>query len=446
VARRDRPPRSGLRDARRRRGAGGGASSGPAGGGRVTGDPAGGGAAAVDVSAPGVGSVPFRLMLVATVLGFGGYALLLPVVPLWVAGSGEFASGATTGVLMLTTITTQLGVPWLVTRVGYRVALGAGLVLLGAPTPLLALSADLAPVLAVSAVRGVGFGLLTVVGSALVAELVPPGEHGRAGARYGIAVGLPQLVLLPAGVAVVEAVGFGAVFVAAGVTPLVAALIVPALRVPRPRAATRDAVGDGRADDAGPGRVGAAPPIGRAAVGPLVAMLTCSVAQGGLITFLPLAVPGAGLLAAAALLLTAAGALIGRSVAGRLVDRHGMGGRLLLPGVLLSAAGMGTEVLALAGGGPFVVVGAAVVGVGFGLVQNDALTTLFAASGPARYGSASAAWNIAYDAGTGAGAVGLGAVADPLGFRAAFGLSALLLVVAAPVTRARRVVIARTGT
>ena len=34
--------------------------------------------------------------------------------------------------------------------------------LLGAPAPLLALSADLAPVLAASAVRGVGFGLLTV--------------------------------------------------------------------------------------------------------------------------------------------------------------------------------------------------------------------------------------------------------------------------------------------
>ncbi|WP_300016413.1 MFS transporter [Pseudonocardia sp.] len=378
----------------------------------------------------GVGSVPFRLMLATTVLGFGGYALLLPVVPLWVADSGEFAAGATTGVLMLTTIITQLGVPWLVMRVGYRVALGAGLVLLGAPTPLLALSADLAPVLAVSAVRGVGFGLLTVVGSALVAELVPPAEHGRAGARYGIAVGLPQLVLLPAGVAVVDAVGFAALFVAAGVAPLLGALVVPTLRVPRPRAVTRET----------------APRAGGAAVGPLMAMLVCSVAQGGLITFLPLAVPGAGLLVAAALLLTAAGALLGRSVAGRLVDRHGMGGRLLLPGVLLAAAGMGLEVLAVAGGGAFVVIGAAVVGVGFGLVQNDALTTLFAASGPARYGSASAAWNIAYDAGTGVGATGLGAVADPFGFRAAFGLSALLLVVAAPVTRVRRVVTGRTGT
>ncbi|MBW0115477.1 MFS transporter, partial [Pseudonocardia sp. KRD-169] len=88
---------------------------------------------------------------------------------------------------------------------------------------------------------------------------------------------------------------------------------------------------------------------------------------------------------------------------------------------------------------PLLVVGAGIVGLGFGLVQNDALTTLFAASGPTGYGSASAAWNIAYDAGTGIGAVGLGGVADPFGFRAAFGLSAavLLVVGAAPVRTTR---------
>lgn len=371
-------------------------------------------------------SWPFRLMLVATVLGFGGYALLLPVVPLWASGAGELAAGATTGVLMLTTIGTQTAVPWLVARLGYRSVLGAGLVLLGAPTPLLALSADLAPVLAVSAVRGVGFGLLTVVGSALVAELVAPAEHGRATARYGVAIGIPQLVLLPAGVAVADAVGFTGVFVAGGVAPLLGLVALPWLRAPRPvpvggpdRPTRRTRTANSR------GMV----------VGPLVAMLACSVAQGGLVTFLPLAVPDAAVLVSAALLVTAAGALIGRSVAGRLVDRHGMGGRLLRPGMALAALGMGVEVLALGGPGPLVVVGAAVVGLGFGLVQNDALTAMFAASGPAGYGSASAAWNIAYDAGTGVGAVGLGAVADPFGFRAAFGLSAAVLVAGLPWAR-----------
>ena len=379
---------------------------------------------------------PFRSMLLATTLGFAGYSLLLAVVPLRVAAAGEFAAGVTTGVLMATTILTQLAVPWLVARTGYRAVFAAGLVLLGAPAPLLALSAQLGPVLLVSALRGVGFGLLTVVGSALVAELVPPAERGRAAARYGIAVGLPQLVLLPSGVAVVGLTGFTGVFVAAGVAPLLGLLALPALRVPgRPA--------EPAASDA-PARPGAL------AAAPLVAMLTCSIAQGGLITFLPLAVPDAALLVAAALFVTAAGTLLGRSAAGWLVDRRGLGGRLLVPGVLLAAVGAGVEVVALGDGAldgvaPLVVVGAALVGFGFGLVQNDALTALFAAGGPERYGAASAAWNIAYDAGTGAGAVGLGAVADPLGFRSAFGLAALLLVVAAPVVRPRRRTAAGSG-
>lgn len=372
-------------------------------------------------------SWPFRLMLVATVLGFGGYALLLPVVPLWASAAGGLAAGATTGALMLTTILTQIGVPRLVGRWGYRPVLGAGLVLLGAPTPLLALSSALGPVLAVSAARGVGFGLLTVVGSALVAELVPRAEHGRAAARYGVAIGVPQLVLLPAGVAVVDVAGFTGVFVAAGVAPLLGLLALPALRVPGPLAAVggRDRVTARPPDDEPDGTEWR-----RSAAGPLVAMLTCSMAQGGLVTFLPLAVPGTAALVAAALLATATGALAGRTLAGRLVDRQGMGGRLLRPGMGLAAVGMGAEVLALGAPGPLLVVGAAAVGVGFGLVQNDALTTMFAASGPAGYGTASAAWNIAYDAGTGIGAVGLGAVADPFGFRAAFGLSAVVLLVA----------------
>ena len=381
--------------------------------------------------ASGTSSAPFRLMLGATVCGFSGYSLLLPVVPLWVerGGSGALGAGATTAVLMAATVLTQLAVPWLLARVGHRWVLAGGSVLLGAPAPLLALSADLAPVLALSALRGVGFGLATVAGSALVAELVPPEQHGRAAGRYGLAVGLPQLVLLATGVAVVEQVGFTVVFIAAGVGPVLGALLVPAIRVPRATRATAPVAPN-------PGL------LARSALLPVLAMLTCSVGQGGLITFLPLAVPGAGLLVPAALLATSAGALLGRLVAGELVDRRGWGGRLLAPGMLLTAAGLVAEVVAVGtGAGVLIVLGAAAVGVGFGIVQNDAMTVLFAAFGSSGYGTASAAWNISYDAGTGVGALGLGAVAEPFGYSAAFGAAAVLLcgaVAAAWISPGRR--------
>lgn len=374
-------------------------------------------------------------MLAASFAGFGGYALLLPVVPLWAStgGAAEFGAGATTGVLMASTVGTQLGVPWLLHRIGHRAVLAAGMLLLGAPTPLYALAPDLTLLLAVSLVRGVGFGLLTVAGSALIAELVPRSELGRASSRYGLAVGLPLLVLLPAGVGVTQLIGFAPLFVLAGVLPVVSVIAVPWIRLP------------GRApSDAGAGEVTAAQRWAamRASAGPWLAMLTCSVAQGGLITFLPLAVPGPGVLVPAALLATTAGALLGRLAAGELTDRRGMAGRLLPVGVLGAGTGMVVEMLAVGGSGALsavaVVTGAALVGVGFGVVQNDSLVILFGSVGASGYGAASAAWNIAYDTGTGVGATGLGAVAQPLGFEAAFGVSAGLLALILPTVLVRR--------
>ncbi|MET0188034.1 MAG: MFS transporter [Pseudonocardia sediminis] len=375
---------------------------------------------------------PFRLLLLATALGFGGYALLLPVVPLWVSrgGAGEFGAGLSTGVLMAVTVATQLGVPALLRRVGHRVVLCSGMVLLGAPAPLLALSADLGPVLAVSVLRGVGFGLLTVAGSALVAELVDPSEHGRASAWFGYAVGLPQLVFLPAGVAVADVLGFAGVFVAAGVGPVLAAVVVLFVRGP----------GTGRAPARvarpSPGATAPAPRPRAVPAAPVLAMLACSTAQGGIITFAPLLAPGATVAVPLALFLTALGALAGRGVAGEITDRLGRAGALLPVGTVLAAAGMALVVLS-GGGSALLVAGATVVGTGFGLVQNDAMVALFAAAGPQRYGTASAAWNVAYDAGTGLGASGLGAIAEPFGFAAAFGVSAVFLLVLTPVVRRR---------
>jgi predicted MFS family arabinose efflux permease len=171
-------------------------------------------------------------------------------------------------------------------------------------------------------------------------------------------------------------------------------------------------------------------------------MVVCAVAQGALVTFLPLVAAGPAAVAPVALFGTAGGALLGRLVAGELVDRRNLGGRLLRPGMLVALAGMLAEVGSTGAASPaaigMLLAGALLVGVGFGVVQNDSLVALFALAGPSRFGRASAAWNVAYDAGTGLGAVGLGAVAQLAGFRAAFGVAAGLLLVVAPVAGAVR--------
>lgn len=378
------------------------------------------------MSAPLRDGAFLRLMAV-TVLVFGGFTLLLPVVPLRTAelGGGSVVAGAATAVFMATTVATQLRVPHLLRVRGHRWVLVGGAVLLGAPALALPLVTSPAGVLAATGVRGCGFGMVTVAGGALIAELVPLAALGRAFSAYGVAVGVPQLVTLPVGLAVVDRAGTTPVLVAGGVVPLLAVAL--AVQLPghtRPAAA--------------PVRPPRLPAAGVAR--PLAALAVAAVSFGATLTFLPLALPQQPTAAGLALAVLTGAMLVGRGVAGPLADRMGGAGRLLTAGTLLAAAGAGLLAAAVGTGSvPALLAGAAVFGAAFGLVQNDSLVALFALAGAARRGPASAVWNVAYDAGTGAGAVLLGVVVALGGYPAAFAVTAGVVgVVGLLGTRRRR--------
>jgi len=365
-----------------------------------------------------------RLLLASSVLVFAGFTLLLPVVPVFVVevGGGPVAAGAATGVFMSTTVLTQLTVPALLRRRGHRVVLLAGAALLGAPALGYPLLATPSGVLLLSGARGAGFGLVTVAGAALVAELVPAETLGAASGAYGVAVGAPQLLTLLAGLTLQDAVGSTPVLLLGAALPLLGGLLalgLPGHTGPEARPST-----------ALPAQLVAAPALG---------MLVVALAFGAAVTFLPLALPErTGAVGLALGLLTAA-ALAGRAVAGVLVDRSGAPGRLLPGGVLLVATGAAVLAFAVGTGQALLLLsGAGLLGTGFGVVQNDSLVQLFATAGPQRYGAASAVWNVAYDGGTGLGAVILGVLVTAAGYTRSFGITAggiaavgLVLLVAA---------------
>ncbi|GLU48537.1 MFS transporter [Nocardiopsis ansamitocini] len=387
----------------------------------------------------GLRSRAFRLLLLATVASFSGYAMLLPLVPLWAVrgGAGEIGAGATTAVFMLTTVAMQLGMPWLLARGGYRWTFVTGSLLLGLPTALVGLSFDLVPLLVVAAVRGVGFGMVTVVGSALAARLVPPGQIGRAAGYYGMAVGAPLLVVLPAGVWLSLNVGFWVPFLAATLAPLLGAVAAAAIRLDVRGDADRAGRDGQRAD----GRTVLR--LWGTLAAPLVAMLVLAVASSAVVTFLAIPLAAAPWVATAGLLGYSAAVLVGRWAAGLANDR-GPGRSLLVAGALGASSGMILLAWALwpAGQGwsgpgavavTLVIVGAVLFGAGFGGVQNETMVLMFRRSGPAEYGTASAAWNIGFDAGTGVGALGLGVVAQTLGYGPAFAVAAVAATACLPV-------------
>ncbi len=351
-------------------------------------------------------------LLLATLGAFAGFFLLLSVVPLYAVEAGATSAGAgiVTGALMLSTVATQLAVPWLLGRLGYQVTLALGLLFLGLPALALVWASGLPEILLVTLLRGVGFGILTVVGAALVAELVPAGRRGTGVGLYGIAVGGPNVLALPLGVWLAGNVGFEPVFVAGAAAPLLGLPALLALSVPAPPA---DGEGLGVLSGLVDGRLAR----------PLAVLCGVTLAAGVVVTFLPLAAGGGA--ASAALLVQGAAATVSRWLAGVLGDRHGAR-RLLAPGVL--AAGIGVISPAWAGNTALLVAGMVLFGAGLGVLQNATLVLMFERAGPKSYGSVSALWNVAFDAGTGLGAAAFGLVVQYAGFGVAFPLTGALVL------------------
>jgi MFS family permease len=367
------------------------------------------------------------LLLTMTVLGFSGYAALLAVAPLWAVhgGADTVGAGLVNGVLMAFTVLTQLFVPRALRRFGWAPVLVTGMLLLGLPALAHGLSDALGPTLVLSAVRGLGFGVLTVTGSALVAELVEPERRGRAIGAYGLAIAGPQVVFLPAGPWLADRLGFWVVF---AVAALPAVAVVPAIGLAR----MLDHAPEEDEQERAP-----YPSL----FPPMALLIAVTLAGGALITFMA-QMSSSTVLTALALLLMSVVAALTRWRIGSLSDRHGPR-RFLAPLVLLTTAGMIVIAWAVrdpqATQAPALLAGAAMVGASYGGLQNLTLVVTFQAVSRQHYGPASAVWNIGFDAGTGIGAVVVGMVAAGTSFSTALLVAGAISLLTLPLALRRHI-------
>ncbi len=350
---------------------------------------------------------------------------LLSALPLWVAGRvvPSASAGLPTTVMLLVTIALQPFVPWLLGRFHVGAVQAAGLVTLGGPALLFFLRVNLALVLLISAVRGVGFAIMTVAVTALIASLVPASRHGESVALYGLATALPAVVGTPVGVALTTAGHFGVVALL-GSAPL---LVLP-LAFTLSRAEAR--YGSARAArEEKTATLGAA--LGRVWP-PALCLFVGTVAAGGLTAYLPIALRAASI----PLLLVGLGMAAGRWLVHRLVPRHGVR-HLMLACSIAAAAGVTLLGLGVRSGWPWVITGAVVFGLSLGAIQSLSMIAIFARA-PAGYGAmASAVWNIGFDAGTGVGASLVGGLSGlGIGIPAAILVTAGLIVVSLPFSSA----------
>lgn len=374
--------------------------------------------------------------MVMTCAGFSGYALLLTVAPLWAVDGGATTagSGLVNGVLLLFTVLTQLLVPRALRSFGWGRVLSVGLVLLGVPGVLLSLSNGLGVILALSAIRGVGFGVLTVTGSAAVAALVGAHRRGEAIGAYGLAVAVPNLVLLPAGPWIAETVGYGVAF-AVSALPLAgipAALrLASALRLSAPDLHPRVTALPDPSDPESAAY--------RRLLRPMLLLLAVTLAGGAVITFTPQMVDSPSV-AAGGLLVMGLSAAVSRWRVGVFADRYGAQ-RFLVPLVPLTGVGMALVSWSVADSdtlrvGSFLVA-MLLVGLCYGGLQNLTLLISFSAVSRRHHNLASAVWNVGFDAGTALGSVAVGVIAQLTSFATAFLVAGVIAVATLPLALQR---------
>jgi MFS family permease len=362
--------------------------------------------------------LPLALTFMAEFASLASFLLLISVMPMLAASAGasSAAAGLITGALLGGTVIAEAASAFAIRRLGYRVVLAAGALLLGAPTLALLPREPLAVMVAVSLVRGLGFGLCGVAAGALTALLLPAERRGEGLGLLGIVSGVPAIVALPAGVWLA---GHHQATVAVAIAAIMGLLPLAALRwLPAGRPGSRPGGGPAAS--------------GRGALRLALVFAACTVAAGVIDSFLPLTKGIPSGVSSTALLVQAITATLSRWQAGRHGDRLGHA-RLLVPAIIASALGMGALIWLASPAA--MLAGLALFGAGFGVVENSTFALLIERLPEAK---ASALWNLAYDAGYGAGPVMFGLFSARTGYPAGFALTGLLVLAALPAARRER--------
>jgi MFS family permease len=338
---------------------------------------------------------PNLAVLILSAAGFGSLYLLFAVVPVLAAGhGGRFGAGLSTAVFMGTTVLVQFWLPRIAMRVRPHLLVMASLLLLALPAPVYSWTGGLWPVLLATAVRGAGFGVLTVVGVALVSAYTPSGRRGSALGIYGLATSFTGVVAPPLGLVMLEAGRGTVVYLVALLVPLGALWSLGIVRRASPGPmATVEAESRGLSGVWRDGRL----------MKPSLLFLPCAVAYGGVYSFLPLSsadAPGA-------LLLFGAGFAAARFFCGPIADAvrpNLLAVPLLglsLLGVLLTAwiTGWGLMLASL------------MAGTGIGGLATASLVAVMAQASAGEGALASSVWNLTFDLGIAFGGLGLGALA-----------------------------------
>ncbi len=361
--------------------------------------------------------LPFKApnaIVVLGALGFTSMFILFTVTPVLASDlAGSIGAGLSTTVFMAFTVAASFCASFALKRYRAHLILGLALLLLGIPSLAYLGQPNLTMILASTALRGIGFGLITVVCTALVTIYAATGREGAALGLYGLSTSLIGMVAPALGLILLDW-SHPVPAILAFVIPCSALVLLGVIHRASPTPITAALSHAGEQHH--PGSL-------RPMLLTLAIFVPAAVAYGSMYTFIPLATSSAVLM----LLLFGLGFAIGRLVGGRLVDRWSASA-VLAPSVFVAVAGMLGLAMLLDSG--LIWLAAIPLGLAIGSIASSSLTGLMKAANPRDYGLVSTAWNLSFDLGIAIGGLGVGLIVGASGFTGAFLMLSGLLAVA----------------
>jgi predicted MFS family arabinose efflux permease len=357
---------------------------------------------------------PARAVLLASGQGFAGMFMLFAVLPVLGSQSlGAVGAGLATTAFMITTVITQVFVPTLMARFAPGPLFAASLLLLGLPAVAYLLDLPAGLFLAITAIRGIGFGLLTIVSVSLAAHYADPARQGAAQGFLGLVTSLSGVATPGIGLWLLDNTARAIPLTLGVIIPLIGLVFLgPILRAsPRPISRRHDR-------SAGPRT-----PVSLWLFLPVFVFLPSAIVYGALYTFLPLE----SAVAPIALIAVGVGYVLGRSTGGRLVDIWSMSA-VLIPATLIGAAAI--AMIGLVSSDIVDIAMAAILGATIGAGGTAALTGMLHVVEPSLFGLVSMSWNITFDAGILLSGILIGVVIATAGFTVAMSVLAIWLAVA----------------
>ncbi len=361
---------------------------------------------------------PSLLLAALAVCISANFQILLSVVPVLAERQGPHGiAGAATASLSIGAVIGELSAPWLMGRLRSRSLLVAGeLITAGASIVYVNSNLTTASIIAAAWARGLGMGVAIVVSVALLSQITPPNRRGSSIGRYGLALSLPSIFMPSLGVYLLSygrsdidaLIGFASGTVGALIALLISDHPVPLLQKSEGLLAT----------------------LRQPAVLIVFAgFVLASSSFGGVVTYVPIALPLSGLGSSASFLLVAGvSRAVSRWLAGPLGDRWPIR-QMLIAATAFSSIGL--VLLAVHGGGAVVVAAALAYGCGYGAIQTIAFLAI-SRHASRSMGAVSALWNSGTDLGSALGGALMGVGAAHLGYGWAVWVLPAMVLIAGP--------------